>query len=133
MEYQKIINFLDNTPNQPTKFRTENWVKINDDARGTYNINSKVKLKNSVLKSILPNYSDTYILVSRTITITKAGVDNVLKRVDERKKGVISKYCAPFTECISEINHIQIDNAKYRPNIQYRKNNNIFCFLYKNV
>ena len=37
MEYQKIINLLDNTPNQPTKFRTKSWVKINDDARGTYN------------------------------------------------------------------------------------------------
>ena len=38
MEYQKITNFLDNTPNQPTKFRTKNWVEINDDTRGTYRI-----------------------------------------------------------------------------------------------
>ena len=29
MEYQKIINLLDNTPNQPTKFRTNNWAQIN--------------------------------------------------------------------------------------------------------
>ena len=29
MEYQKIINLIDNTPNQPTKFRTKNWVEIN--------------------------------------------------------------------------------------------------------
>ena len=35
MEYQKIINLLDNTSNQPTKFRTKNWVEINDDAHGT--------------------------------------------------------------------------------------------------
>ena len=34
MEYQKIINLLDNTPNQPSKFRTENYVEINDDSRG---------------------------------------------------------------------------------------------------
>ena len=40
MEHQKIINLLDNTPNQPTKFRTKNWVEINDDARRTYNTNS---------------------------------------------------------------------------------------------
>ena len=40
MEYQKIINLLDNAPNQPTKFRTKNWVEINDDSRGTYNTNS---------------------------------------------------------------------------------------------
>ena len=41
MEYQKIINLLDKTPNQPTKFRTKNTVEINDDARGTYNTNSQ--------------------------------------------------------------------------------------------
>ena len=39
MEYQKITNLLDNTPNQPFKFRTKNWVEINDDAQGTYNTN----------------------------------------------------------------------------------------------
>ena len=51
MEYQKIINFLDKKPNQPTKFRTKNWVKVNDDARGMYNTNSQLKCKNSILKS----------------------------------------------------------------------------------
>ena len=43
MEYQKIINLLDNTPIQPTKFRTKNWVEINNDAGGTYNTNSEIK------------------------------------------------------------------------------------------
>ena len=38
MEYQKIINLLGNTPNQPTKFRTRYWVEINDDAHGTNNV-----------------------------------------------------------------------------------------------
>ena len=37
MEYQKTKNLLGNTPNQPTKFRTKNWVEINDESRGTYN------------------------------------------------------------------------------------------------
>ena len=41
MEYQQIINVLDNTPNQLSKFRTENWVEINDDSGGTYNTNSQ--------------------------------------------------------------------------------------------
>ena len=39
MEYQKIINLLDNTPNQPTKFKTKDWVEINDDSRRIYNTN----------------------------------------------------------------------------------------------
>ena len=40
MEYQKIKNFLENKPNQPTKFRTKNWVEINDGSRGTYSTNN---------------------------------------------------------------------------------------------
>ena len=32
MAYQKIINLLDNTSNQSSKFRTKNWVKINDES-----------------------------------------------------------------------------------------------------
>ena len=36
MEYQKIINLLGNTSNQPYKFKTKNWIEINDDRNGTY-------------------------------------------------------------------------------------------------
>ena len=32
MEYEKIINLLDNTPNQPCKFKIKNWVEINDES-----------------------------------------------------------------------------------------------------
>ena len=86
MEYQKIINFLDNTQNQPTKFRTENWVEIDDDLRGTYNTNSKIKFKTSMLRSNSCDYSYAYILVSGTTTITGAGADDAAKRLDKRNK-----------------------------------------------
>ena len=36
IEFQKIINLLDNTPNQPSKFRINNWVEINDESLGAY-------------------------------------------------------------------------------------------------
>ena len=113
MEYQKIINLLGNTPKQPTKFRKKNWVEINDGARGTYKTNSQIKSKSSLLKSSLCGYSDAYILVSGTVTITGAGADDAEKRVDKREEGLIFKNCAPFTDCISEINISQVDNAKY--------------------
>ena len=58
MEYQKIINFLDNTPNQPSKFRTKNWVEINDELRGTYNEDSQIRFKTSMLRSSLCDYND---------------------------------------------------------------------------
>ena len=41
MEYQKIANLLDSASNKPSKFRTKNWVEINDESRGTYNTNSQ--------------------------------------------------------------------------------------------
>ena len=63
MEYQKIINFWDNTINQSTEFRTKTWVEINDDSRGTYNTGSKTKFKTSMLKSRLCDYSDIYIYI----------------------------------------------------------------------
>ena len=50
MEYKKIINLLDNTPNQPSKFRTKNWGEITDDWLGTYNTNSQIKFKIKMLK-----------------------------------------------------------------------------------
>ena len=40
MEYQKIANLIDDTSNKSSKFRTKNWVEINDESRGTYNVNS---------------------------------------------------------------------------------------------
>ena len=47
MECQKIMNLLDNTPNQPTKFRTKNLVKLTDDAHGTYKTNIQIKFESS--------------------------------------------------------------------------------------
>ena len=66
-----------------------------------------------MLRSSLWDYSDAYVLVSGTITITGAENDDAARRLDERNKGVIFKNCAPFTDCTSEINNTQIDNAKY--------------------
>ena len=58
-----MVNLLDNTSNQSSKFRTKNWVEIDDKSKGTYNTNTQIKFKTSVLKSSLCNYSDSYILV----------------------------------------------------------------------
>ena len=49
MKNKKIINLLYNTLNQPSKSRTRNWVEINDDSHGTYNTNSKINFKSSMI------------------------------------------------------------------------------------
>ena len=109
MEYQKIANLIDDTPNQPSKFRTRNWVEINDESRGTYNVNSQIKFKTIMLKSSLCDYSDAYILVKGTISVDDTAADDA---INNNNRKVIFKNCAPFTNCISEINNTQIDNAK---------------------
>ena len=109
MEYQKIANLIDDTPNQPSKFRTRNWIEINDESRGTYNVNSQIKFKTTMLKSSLCDYSDAYILVKGTISVNNSASGDA---INNNNRKVIFKNCAPCTNCISEINNAQIDNAK---------------------
>ena len=96
MEYQKIANLIDETSNQPSKFRTRNWVEINDESRGAYNVNSQIKFKTTMLKSSLCDYSDAYILIKGNISVNNTAAAGA----------------APFTNCISKINNTQIDKAK---------------------
>ena len=48
MQYQKTINLLEDTTNQPSKFRRSNWVKIDDESKGRYH-NSNIRYKASIL------------------------------------------------------------------------------------
>ena len=61
---------LDDAPNQPSKFITKNWVKINDESRGTYNEDNQIRFKTLMLRSSLCNCSNAYILVKETIAFT---------------------------------------------------------------
>ena len=112
MEYQKIANLIDDASNQPSKFRTKSWVEINDESRGTYNVNSQIKFKTTMVKSSLCDYSDVYTLVKGKITSTGAGDDVAARQADERDKSVAFNNCAPFTNYMREINNTQVDNAK---------------------
>ena len=111
MEYQKIVNLLNDESNKPSKFRTRNWVEINDEARGTYSHNKQIKFKTSMLRSSLCDYSDAYILVKGNITVNNTAAEGAAANNTDKK--VIFKNCAPFTNCISKINNTDIDNAKY--------------------
>ena len=60
---------LENTPSQPSKFRTKNWVEVNYESCGTYNVNSQIRFKTSMSRPILCNSNDAYILVNATLTV----------------------------------------------------------------
>ena len=85
-------------------------LKKNDESRGTYNVDSQIRFKTTMLKSSLCDYSDVYILVKGTITVNNTPAAD--PNANNTNKKVIFKNCAPFTNCISEINNIQVDNAK---------------------
>ena len=105
---------LDDESNQPSKFKSKNWIEINDESRGTYNIeehiNSQIKFKTAMLKSSLCDYFDTYILVKGTITVNNTAAASA--DANSTNKKVLFKNCSIFSSCISEINNIQIDNCK---------------------
>ena len=101
MEYQKITNLLDNASNQSSTFKTKNWIEINDESSGGYNVNSQIKFKTTMLNSGLCNYSDAYILIKGTITVADTSASGAA--ANNTNKKVIFKYCTPFTNCISEI------------------------------
>ena len=68
----------------------------------------ELDLKTSMLRSIVCDCSNSYILVSANVTVpnTRAAAN------PNNRKNIIIKNCAPFTNCIREIDHTQIDNAK---------------------
>ena len=109
MEYQKIINLLDDTSNQQSKFRTKNWVEINDESTGTYNTNSQTNFKTTMIKSSLCDYSDAHILVKGTITVNNTTADVAANNIN---KNVAFKNCARSANCIFETNNTQVGNAK---------------------
>ena len=72
MQFQKIVNFLDITSDNKdlTKFVTKKWIEIYDQSEGNYNVNKEIRIKTSILRSDLCNYSDAYIILKESVTVT---------------------------------------------------------------
>lgn len=86
MEYQKIINILDNTTDKPSKFKTKNWGLVKDDASSNYGVDTEIKFMTTMLKSSLCDYSETYILVWGIIVVVGKGADDAAIAADRSNK-----------------------------------------------
>ena len=107
MEYDKINNLLlpeDNESEQLSKFVTREYARVNS-LSNTYNENKSIRFKTPMLRSNLCDYSDAYILVNGTITVT----GNNPK--DRQNRPLILKNNAPFISCITRINGELIEDA----------------------
>ena len=109
MEYQKMTNLLGHATNQPSKFRTTNWVERNDDSKVRYD-NINIRFKTCMITSNLCDYRDSYIFVERTTAVLNTAAAGVA--VNNTNKKVLFKNCASFFDCITEMNNIQIDDAQ---------------------
>ena len=95
MEFKKITNFLDITSDNKdlSKFVTKKWIEVYDQSQENYNTNKEIRIKTSMLRSDLCDFSDPYIIAKGTITIVRPNT-------------------APLINCISKTNGIKIDNAE---------------------
>ena len=110
MQYQNLSNLLKDESNKPSKFKTRNWIEINNEARVTYSSNKQIKFKITLLRSGLCDYSDAYILVKGNITVNNTA--DAGAAATNTNKEITFKNCDPFASCFSKINHTQIDDAK---------------------
>ena len=107
MELQKIVNFPNTTSDDKDlpRFVTKKSIEVYDQSEGNYNVNEEIRIKTSMLRSDLCDFSDAYIVVKGTITVVRP--NNA-----KRNKEVTFKNNAPFINCISKINGVKINNAE---------------------
>ena len=101
----------DNESEQLSKFVTREYVRVNS-LPNTYSENKSIRFKTPLLRSNLCDYSDTYILVKGTITVTAPGANIDANNIrDKRNRPLILKNNAPFVSCITRINGELIEDA----------------------
>ena len=103
METQKIVNLLNGSDSENSKFATKKWYVIGSESKGNYSHNDPIKFLTKSIESSLYDYSDPYILVKGNITVTGS---NAYTKVAFKK-------CAPFKECRIEINETFVDETEY--------------------
>ena len=106
METQKTVNLLNDSDNESSKFATGKWYIITDQNNGQYGRgngnDSTIKSETKVIKAILCDYSDAYILVTGDIKVADIGADT----------NVAFKNCAPFTRCVTHIRDEHVETAE---------------------
>ena len=103
METQKIINLLNDSSNEESKFATKKWYVIDSQTtKGKYKQGDTIKFETETIKSSLCDYSDALILVTGNITVN---ADN--------NTDVAFKNCITFSTYAKKINDIFVDEVNH--------------------
>ena len=103
MEAQKIVNLLNSSENEYSKFATKKWYLIDSETKGNCSHKNPIKFFTSSIESSLCDYSDAFVLVAGNINVVRA---------DDNTK-VAFKNCTPFRKSTREINETFIDEAEH--------------------
>ena len=103
METQNIVNLLNDSNNENSKFATKKMVYYWQWNKCNYLTNNEIKFLTSSLEASLCNYSDAYILVTENINVK--GGDAITE--------VAFKNCSPFKKFRTEINKSFVNNAEH--------------------
>ena len=116
MKYQKIKSLLGTMIDEMPRFITKKWVEVYDQLSSAdrYKPNKQIRLKTSMLRSDLCDYSDAYIVVTVDTTLTKSNKRGI---IDKKNRFLTFKDNAPFTNCISKNNNVLIGNAEDLDNV----------------
>ena len=109
MEYQNITNLLGTMLDDVPRFITKIWVEVHDQSGSTddrYKPSKQIRFKTSMIRPDLCDFSDAYIAVKGEVTFT--GESNNSRK----NRSLAFKSNAWFTNCISKINNVLIDNAE---------------------
>ena len=106
MEFNKINNLLGPAHDEVPRFITKKWIEVQSQSGSIYNRSKPIRFKTSTLRSDLCDYSDAYVWVKGTITVTDSN-DNA--NFDRR---LTLKNNAPFISCISKIKGELVENAE---------------------
>ena len=106
MEFNKMNNLLGPTHDKVPRFITKKWIEVQSQSGNTYNTSKPIRFKTSMLRSDLCDYSDAYVWVKRTITVT-----NPNNNVNFDRRLTLTNN-APFISCVSKINGELLENAE---------------------
>ena len=106
MEFNKINNLLDQEHDEVPRLINKKWIEVQSQSGNTYNTSKPIRFKTSMLRFNLCDYSDAYVWVKGTITVTNP---NKNANFDRR---LTLKNNAPFVSCISKINGELVENAE---------------------
>ena len=88
------------------RFVTKKYIEVYGQSGGNYIVNKEIRIKTSMLRFALCDFNDAYIVVKGNITLEGENDAN------KRNKSLEFKNNAPFTNCISKINGVKVDNAE---------------------